>query len=114
VFVICAGLAFAVSAFAAEPKHWNRDNPNRDDVSEGLYRIPYQKPTRAEIVEVLHRVRTFLETAAPTRVVDSRTGAPITDRTNFIATATLQARSGNVQPLRLRDGGGALRHAPGA
>jgi unsaturated rhamnogalacturonyl hydrolase len=99
VFVICTGLAFALSASAAEPKHWNRDNPNRDDVSEGLYRIPYQKPTRAEIVEVLHRVRAFLETAAPTRVVDSRTGAEITDRTHHVATATLARGPGTFNPF---------------
>lgn len=88
--VICFALAVAFAAAADEPSHWNRDNPNRNDAGEGLYRIPYQQPTRAEIVAVLERVRAFLDTAAATRVVDSRTGAEITDRNQWLATATLE------------------------
>lgn len=57
----------------------NRDNKNPNDLSEGTYPIPYQRPTVAEITEVLDRVRTYLEETEPNRVVDRRTGAEITD-----------------------------------
>lgn len=96
---ICAGLLLALSATAAEPTHWNRDNPDRADAGEGLYRIPYQKPTRTEIIALLHRVRGFLETAAPTRVIDSRTGAEIKDRTSPVATATLERGPATFNPF---------------
>ena len=56
----------------------NRDNKNATtDPAEGTYPVPYQMPTAAEITEVLQRVRAYLETAAPTRVVHKRTGAEI-------------------------------------
>lgn len=73
-FLIGASPAFADGAFR------NRDNKSQYDISEGTYPIPYQMPTKAEVVEVLNRVRGFLEIAAPTVVVDKRTGAQITDK----------------------------------
>ena len=63
----------------AEGPYRNRDNKDARDLSEGSYPIPYQKPTRAEIVEVLERVRGYLEANSPTRVVDARSGQEITD-----------------------------------
>lgn len=92
-------LALGLSASAAEPTHWNRDNRNRNDPSEGLYRIPYQQPTRAEIVAVLDRVRGFLETASPTAVVDRETGAPIADRNAPVATAMIARGRATFNPF---------------
>ncbi len=64
---------------AAEGPFRNRDNPDPNDLSEGAYPIPYQKPTAAEISELLRRVHGYLEQAAPARVVDRRSGREITD-----------------------------------
>jgi unsaturated rhamnogalacturonyl hydrolase len=68
----------------------NRDNQNPTDAAEGVYPIPYQMPTKAEITEHLNRVRTFLEATAKTEVIDSKTGQPITDLANPVATAVFR------------------------
>jgi unsaturated rhamnogalacturonyl hydrolase len=64
---------------SADGPYRNRDNEDPKDLSEGTYPIPYQKPTVAEIREILERVRGYLEATSPTRVVDGRTGVEITD-----------------------------------
>ena len=64
---------------SAEGPYRNRDNKDPKDLSEGTYPIPYQKPTVAEITEVLERVRGYLDATSPTQVVDGRTGGEITD-----------------------------------
>jgi rhamnogalacturonyl hydrolase YesR len=76
--VVLAGLLPAGSATAEGPFR-NRDNRDPKDLAEGTYPIPYQKPTVAEITSVLERVRSYLEETAPTKVVDGRSGAEITD-----------------------------------
>jgi rhamnogalacturonyl hydrolase YesR len=77
--VTLAGLLLTAGPAPGEGPYRNRDNKNRRDLSEGTYPIPYQSPTLEEIAEVLERVRGYLEEAAPTRVLDGRTGAEITD-----------------------------------
>jgi unsaturated rhamnogalacturonyl hydrolase len=72
-------LFFAPGPTRAEGPYRNRDNKDAKDLSEGTYPIPYQKPTVEEIGEVLERVRAYVDSAAPTRVVDSSTGQEITD-----------------------------------
>ena len=94
LFPVCialtAGLA-AHSTIAAEGPFRNRDNPNTNDAGEGTYSIPYQLPTRAEILEQLHRVRAFMESASPTQVIDRETRVEITDpKSAPVATATIQ------------------------
>jgi unsaturated rhamnogalacturonyl hydrolase len=73
--------ALLIVAFAhAEGPFRNRDNKNAaTDPAEGTYPIPYQLPTVAEITDALGRMRDYLETAVPTRVVDRKTGKEITD-----------------------------------
>jgi len=44
-----------------------------------VYPVPYGPATAAHVVEVIQRVRGYLETATPARIVDRRTGQPITD-----------------------------------
>jgi rhamnogalacturonyl hydrolase YesR len=73
------GWLAVAGAAGAEGPYRNRDNKDAKDLSEGTYPIPYQKPTVAEITEVLERVRGYLEASSPTEVVDGRTGVPITD-----------------------------------
>jgi unsaturated rhamnogalacturonyl hydrolase len=74
-----AGVLFTAPSLPAEGPYRNRDNRDARDLSEGTYPIPYQKPTVGEITEVLERVRSYLEATEPNRVVDGRTGTPITD-----------------------------------
>lgn len=57
----------------------NRDNHATNDLAEGTYPIPYQLPKKEEIASVLARVLGYLQTAAPARVVDSKTGRQIAD-----------------------------------
>jgi unsaturated rhamnogalacturonyl hydrolase len=84
--------ALVTPGFAAEGPFRNRDNTNTNDASEGTYSIPYQMPTRAEIIEKLQRVREFMESAAPTQVIDRETQKEITDpRSAPVATATIKA-----------------------
>jgi rhamnogalacturonyl hydrolase YesR len=73
------GLVLSAGAVLAEGPFRNRDSKDPKDLSEGTYPIPYQKPTEAEIGEVLERVRAYLEAHSPTDVVDGRSGALITD-----------------------------------
>jgi unsaturated rhamnogalacturonyl hydrolase len=73
------GTLFVAPSVSAEGPYRNRDNRAVFDLSEGTYPIPYQMPRREEIVEVLTRIRTYLEKAAPTRVFDERTGKQILD-----------------------------------
>jgi rhamnogalacturonyl hydrolase YesR len=84
---LLTGLFLTSAVMADDVKYRNRDNPNAIDAGEGVYPIPYQQPTRAEIVETLQRVRVFLESAAPTEVVDSVTAQEIRDFASPIATA---------------------------
>jgi unsaturated rhamnogalacturonyl hydrolase len=79
VMVLPACVVLGVASLPAEGPFRNRDNKNPKDLSEGTYPIPYQRPTIAEITEVLDRVRTYLEATEPNRVVDGRTGVEITD-----------------------------------
>jgi unsaturated rhamnogalacturonyl hydrolase len=76
---ILGAMALLLSDAQAEGPHRNRDNTNLKDVGEGTYPVPYQMPTVPEITETLHRIRGYMEAATPTRVVNKRTGAAITD-----------------------------------
>lgn len=71
--------ASAVCPVLADGPYRNRDNPNPNDSGEPTYPVPYQLPKIGEITETLNRVRVYLERAAPTHVVDKKTGQPITD-----------------------------------
>ena len=99
LLTLSAGLALGAHAQAPEGPYRNRDNRSTNDPAEGLYAIPYQKPTRAEIVAVLERVRDFMESATPLEVVDSQTRAPITDRSTPVATASLRLGRGTFDPF---------------
>jgi rhamnogalacturonyl hydrolase YesR len=79
VVAVFACFVLGGASLSAEGPFRNRDNPNPKDLSEGTYPIPYQRPTLDEIAEVLERVLGYLEETEPSRVVDQRTGAEITD-----------------------------------
>ncbi len=97
--------AFAVASVRAEGPFRNRDNKNAErDSAEGTYPIPYQQPTVAEVTEALARIRDYLDKAAPTRVIDSRTGKEITDFSTPIATAVLDRGEMEFSPLQYEMG----------
>jgi unsaturated rhamnogalacturonyl hydrolase len=90
--------ALARPAHADGPYH-NRDNKGGNDSGEPTYPVPYQLPTVAEITETLTRIRTYLDTAAPARIVDSKTGQPITDFSTPVKTATVDLGTAGFSPL---------------
>ena len=111
-----AGLALALAALPlrADGPFRNRDNKSPRDSGEGTYPVPYQLPTAAEVTETLGRIRGYLDTAAPTRVIDSRTGAEITDFSTPVATAVLDRGEAEFSPLAYEMGvvhAGMLRAA---
>ncbi|MDQ1832737.1 glycoside hydrolase family 88/105 protein [Massilia scottii] len=91
LFAAIAAVAVMGSQAQAEGPYRNPDNKNLSDPGEGTYPVPYKKPIVAEISASLHRIRGFMETATPTRVVDKKTGAPILDFKKPVATAITEA-----------------------
>jgi unsaturated rhamnogalacturonyl hydrolase len=97
-----AGLALTLAATAlrAEGPYRNRDNKNAaKDSAEGTYPVPYQLPTVAEVTESLVRVRDYLDTAAPLRIIDSQTKKEITDFTTPVETAVTDRGEAEFGPL---------------
>jgi unsaturated rhamnogalacturonyl hydrolase len=80
------------SMTAAEGPYRNRDNPNPNDAGEGTYQIPYQLPTKEEILQSLQRVRDFMEAAAPTEAILRSSGERISDPAGKpVADATIRS-----------------------
>ena len=104
--LVLIGLTLAASTvLRAEGPFRNRDNKNAStDPAEGTYPIPYQLPTAAEITEVLHRVRGYLESEAPTRVVNKKTGQEIADFKAPVAEAGAEKSAANVGLLQYEMG----------
>ncbi|WP_229217353.1 glycoside hydrolase family 88/105 protein [Massilia forsythiae] len=92
---LLASLAATACAFAlAVPAHAdgpyrNPDNKNRNDPAEGTYPVPYKKPVAAEITASLQRIRAYLESQTPTRIVHKDGGAPVTDFATPVADAVV-------------------------
>lgn len=93
VFALLAPLAHATG-----PYH-NRDVKDPNDAGEPTYPIPYQRPTVPEITATMDRIRGYLASAVPTRIIDSRTGAEITDLSKPVATAVLDRGPAGFSPL---------------
>jgi unsaturated rhamnogalacturonyl hydrolase len=68
---------FARANAAGATVYGNSDNPDPHDSEEGVYPVAYHRPTAKEITGQLERVRGYLETAFPARIIDRRTGQPI-------------------------------------
>src|SRR4051812_24416472 len=81
-----ACLSLAAGSARAEGPYRNRDSKDPNDLSEGTYPVPYQRPSAQEITATLQRVLAYLEQAAPARVIDAATGREITDFTAPVAT----------------------------
>jgi len=83
VLALCA----AGSLARADGPYRDPDNPNPQDPWEGTYPIPYHRLSAAGITADLERVRAFLESAVPARIVDGATGRSITGRKTPVADA---------------------------
>jgi len=91
-----ASLVLAAGPVSAEGPFRNRDNKDPNDLAEGTYPIPYQRPTLAEVGEVLERVLGYLESVEPDRVVDRETGRAITDFSVPNVAASIPAEDGRA------------------
>ncbi|MGH8853980.1 MAG: glycoside hydrolase family 88/105 protein [Telluria sp.] len=87
--LLLAALLSAAAAQAAGP-YRNPDNKNLSDPLEGTYPVPYKLPQAAEITAQLERVRGFIDRATPSRIVDKKTGQPITDFGTPVAGAIVE------------------------
>ncbi len=93
-------VVIATMSLRAEGPYRNRDNKNAaKDSAEGTYPVPYQLPTVAEVTESLARVRDYLDTAAPLRIIDSQTKKEITDFTTPVETAVTDRGEAEFGPL---------------
>lgn len=96
---LIAAALMSFSSARAENTYRNRDSSNPNDVGEPNYPVPYQLPKVAEITEVLDRVRTYLEQASLTQVVNRKTGQPITDFSTPIEHAATTRNEEEFNPL---------------
>ena len=85
----------AAGAVHADGPFRNTDNKSANDAGEGTYPVPYKKPTEAEIVGALERVRGYIDSITPTRIVDKATGKPITDLNKPVAGAVFEKSPGD-------------------
>ena len=79
LFATAIASLFLCGIAHADGGYRNRDNKDLKDAGEGTYPVPYQKPEVAEITEALHRIRAYMESVTPTRVIQKSSGAEITD-----------------------------------
>jgi unsaturated rhamnogalacturonyl hydrolase len=94
-YLIAAALGLSLSNAYAEGPFRNPDNKNLNDLSEGTYPIPYKMPQVAEITAALQRVRGYMDKVTPTRIIDKKTGQPITDLSKPVASAIIDPAKGD-------------------
>ncbi len=90
-----AALFLALCSAQAEGPYRNPDNKNLNDISEGTYPIPYKLPQVAEVTAALQRIRGYMDKVTPTRIVDKKTGQPITDLAKPVASAIIEPSKGD-------------------
>jgi rhamnogalacturonyl hydrolase YesR len=87
LLAILAAVACLAAPAHADGTYRNPDNKNPNDAGEGTYPVPYKKPVVAEIAAALQRIRGYLDSQTPTRVVHKAGGAAITDFRTPVADA---------------------------
>jgi unsaturated rhamnogalacturonyl hydrolase len=92
---IGAAMCLSLCNANAEGPFRNPDNKNLNDVSEGTYPIPYKMPQVAEITASLQRIRGYMDKVTPTRIIDKKSGQPITDLANPVAGAIIEPAKGD-------------------
>ena len=88
-------LALLSSAVKAEGPYRNPDNKNPNDAGEGSYPAPYKMPVVAEITASLDRIRGYLDSVTPTRVINKKSGDAITDMAMPLADAIVEPSKGD-------------------
>lgn len=68
----------------------NPDNKNPSDAGEGSYPAPYKKPVVADITASLERIRGYLDSVTPTRIVRKKGGDAATDMGTSLADAIIE------------------------
>lgn len=91
----CTLLLSATGGAQAEGPFRNPDNKSLTDPGEGNYPVPYKMPVAAEITDALNRIRGYMDAATPTRVVNRKTGAQITDFSKPTADAAFENSAGD-------------------
>ncbi|HEY5799056.1 MAG TPA: glycoside hydrolase family 88 protein [Burkholderiaceae bacterium] len=89
------GCTLACGPALADGKYRNPDNKDLKDPAEGTYPVPYKMPVAAEVRAQLHQIRTYMDSANPTRIVDKKTGAPITDLSKPVKDAVFERSAGD-------------------
>lgn len=94
--LLCAAMLAACSslAHAAGPLPI-ADSKHPGDPGEGSYPVPYKMPAVAEITASLERIRGYLDSVTPTRVVHKQGGAAITDMATPVADAIVEPSKGD-------------------
>jgi unsaturated rhamnogalacturonyl hydrolase len=85
-----ATLAILSAPVHADGPYRNPDNKSKNDPAEGTYPVPYQKPVVADIAQALQRVRAYVDSQTPTRVVHKGSGQPVTDFKTPVADAVVE------------------------
>jgi rhamnogalacturonyl hydrolase YesR len=86
-----AAMTVLAGTAQADGPYRNPDNKNAKDPDEGTYPVPYKKPAAAEITAALQRIRGYLESQTPTRVVHKASGVPVTDFKVPVADAVVES-----------------------
>ncbi|MCG2583756.1 glycoside hydrolase family 105 protein [Massilia sp. TS11] len=94
-FSLAALLALTTASTWAEGPYRNPDNKSSNDAGEGSYPIPYKLPQVAEITASLERIRAYLDSVTPTRVISKKSGQPITDLRTPVADAIIEPAKGD-------------------
>ena len=89
------GCMLACGPVLADGPYRNPDNKDPKDPGEGTYPVPYKKPVAAEVAAQLRSIRAFLDGATPTRIVDKRSGQPVTDLKTPNADAVFERSGGD-------------------
>ena len=89
------GCSLACAPAFADGSYRNPDNKDLQDRGEGTYPVPYKKPVVAEVTAQLKAIRAFMDSATPTRIVNKRSGQPITDLSRPNADAVFERSAGD-------------------
>ena len=92
---LLAVLALPSGAAKAEGPYRNPDNKNLNDAGEGSYLAPYKMPVVAEITASLERIRGYLDSVTPTRIVRNKSGDAVTDMGTPLADAIAEPSRGD-------------------
>jgi rhamnogalacturonyl hydrolase YesR len=93
VLVVAAALRADAQQAGGPPPQPGRSDPSfsQPSIAPG---VDYTVPTEAEIKQVLDRVRDYFERSTPYRIIDTETGAVISDLARPTKTAGIDTRTG--------------------